>query len=893
MGRCGPSDHLRSLNLELIIKTDIANANDDLTAADQRHVAAEKKRDDLQKAIDQLEFNMSTTSAPGSISFEQGLVIGAGVIGTALGTMFIGPVGGAAVASVIPLAGELVGNKGTMKHLGEAAKSSTDLAKSLGVKGDEDFLTTFGLEDLLKDSDEKTKKWTDPAFKMAISLGKFAIEIYKAEAKGDPRYAELKLRSAELLQAVREEMLARQALVVAKRDLAAAEAALRLRDEDIRRLELARTELTDKDDTIRKAVVSAVRDARSTQDLVLRRVFRAARALDVYTVSHPPGASQSSPFADLNSPASLVRYDNGYLHPDVDADYLDRFIDHTAYKTLVQQAYDEVTSLRYDDSHDSYLARPEGLRAGMAVLYPPFEDAEEQATAVAMLRTTGALPFLTDVADLLPYMYEAKVASVRVTLSGVSAPQQQFPCVLTHVGRGQQRWLPAEDADPPVAEQSLPQTIDLIAMEPTGVPGEYAGEAVLTKPGVDQSIQMRCWGRAAATEWNLQVLPGGNVNLTGLTAVAVRIGYDAFPSGIPTGGAVQAVSHPGAAALPGSSLTGRVTLVEPAPAGGAMVAIINTDAGVVKVPGGVTVPAGANTATVPIEITKSAAPGSSAVLTARLGATLRTTIRVAGSDQTTVSVGTQAGLQSAVAGLAVTGGRVYGIHHFRRPDGSQEGSVPGTLLAYETATFGTAAPNKVTVGHLPRSLAVDPARNRAYVLNGGVASLSLTILTLDTLTEVAGSPIKLGSGIADVAVHAGTGQVYVSNGAGLVHVIEADQVTGTIPVGLGPFGLTVNAKLGLLYVARAHRSSLPHVHEMTVVRCADRTVVDQLTSPVCSTPRRWRCSSRPPPAGTWSASAATALPPGRWGWYSPAGAASRSSRYGPGASPPGWRWPAT
>jgi len=131
----------------------------------------------------------------------------------------------------------------------------------------------------------------------------------------------------------------------------------------------------------------------------------------------------------------------------------------------------------------------------------------------------------------------------------------------------------------------------------------------------------------------------------------------------------------------------------------------------------------------------------------------------------------------------------------------------GTVTVIDGATNQTAT---VTVGLNPIALTVNPDTNKVYIVNNHTGSDSVTVI--DGVTNSTDT-VSVGPDPGAIAVNPATGKVYVVNlGAGpcqtspnwdgTVTVIDGtDNSTTTVPVGLHPDAVAVNAATGQVYVA--------------------------------------------------------------------------------------------
>jgi YVTN family beta-propeller protein len=136
-----------------------------------------------------------------------------------------------------------------------------------------------------------------------------------------------------------------------------------------------------------------------------------------------------------------------------------------------------------------------------------------------------------------------------------------------------------------------------------------------------------------------------------------------------------------------------------------------------------------------------------------------------------------------------------------------ENATMGTVTVIDGATNQTAT---VTVGLNPITLAVNPTTNTVYVLNNSDDGDTVTVI--DGVTKSTAT-VSVGPDPDAIAVNSTTNKIYVVNCGqgpgdttpnwdGTMTVIDGtDNSTTTVPVGLHPDAVAVNAATGQVYVA--------------------------------------------------------------------------------------------
>lgn len=178
---------------------------------------------------------------------------------------------------------------------------------------------------------------------------------------------------------------------------------------------------------------------------------------------------------------------------------------------------------------------------------------------------------------------------------------------------------------------------------------------------------------------------------------------------------------------------------------------------------------------------------------------------------------------SNVLAVATDVAHVYATHTYRATTGNGALDGNGVLVVLDRDTMAVQA--RIPVGADPRSVAVNPRTNRAYVMNrGSGAGSSLSVVDLGARKVIA--EIALGQVGIDVEVNTRLNRVYVSNPfAQSIQVVDGATSTLLAPVkvGKGLMGMAVDEATGIVYVAMVHRSSLPQFTALGRMRDTGRT----------------------------------------------------------------------
>ncbi len=118
----------------------------------------------------------------------------------------------------------------------------------------------------------------------------------------------------------------------------------------------------------------------------------------------------------------------------------------------------------------------------------------------------------------------------------------------------------------------------------------------------------------------------------------------------------------------------------------------------------------------------------------------------------------------------------------------------------------------VTVGSIPYAAAVNPATNKAYIVD----FLSRDVTVIDGATNQT-TTVTVGTGPVAVAVNSVTNQIYVANqNSKNVTVIDgATNQTTTITVGTGPGALAINSVTNKIYVANSGNGTVTVIDGVT------------------------------------------------------------------------------
>lgn len=464
--------------------------------------------------------------------------------------------------------------------------------------------------------------------------------------------------------------------------------------------------------------------------------------------------------------------------------------------------------------YDDYLLRGIPLVGLSPAPLPKRFTVTARPDVIERFAETGEFWFDTTFADLAgptgasPHA-EARVVGVKVSLEfAVAGPGVDVPLRVTHTGLSAQR-----DMAGTIHRQTmLPASVE-VNVAPVA-DALHVGETSLNPPGQPpiRPIDFPVYGRGAVASWLVQRQETITV-LPDLAAIIVEVLYEGI---VPPGTAsLRSVAFAGAGLRVGGEAVITVALTGPAGLGGVKVQLASSDPATVSVPTSVLVPQGklSTPAFATILEPTGARPPTLTARTADGVTRLARPVVPAPARPTVASVAlVPPGQSGTIAAVAVVPGAVKQpgrvVATVSPPVGPVEDPEPKATV-HERRPDTLAPVRQATVGHQPRSLAVDPTRKRIYVANNGDSSVSM--LDADTLTTLAEQKVGLH---VDVEVDPAAGLVYVSLfGAAKLLILSADDLSVQgevvdVPRLRRPHGLAVFPGTGrdaMIYVARTVR----------------------------------------------------------------------------------------
>ena len=264
-----------------------------------------------------------------------------------------------------------------------------------------------------------------------------------------------------------------------------------------------------KQDFLDQAMNQLLAVARALAAIVSEDFFLARRALEVYQLED----------------ASDVRFDYGFLPPDVDNSYVSQPL------FRVQQSLQSVAQLPSDviTWNQIFVGANDAETAGYDIIHPTLEVVISDPSALAHLGGGGALQFSVGIGpdpaggNLPDDIYTLKVDTLSLTLTGATASGEALVWV-QHDGH----WLMRR---PPTADQPQPPDIEFSLLSHVEAFNFAAGSdpsAVIPaepQAAVDPGPPFSFWGRGALADWTLFADASATaLDLTALSEVQLSIG---------------------------------------------------------------------------------------------------------------------------------------------------------------------------------------------------------------------------------------------------------------------------------------------------------------------------------------------------------------------------------
>lgn len=506
--------------------------------------------------------------------FDWGGLVSLGVFAVAMGVIAFTGGAGAALLPMAPTLLSLAGVSFLDSSVASQEQGALALVPDIGKKVKEATDSSKGLLDF------DTWQQVGTALKpLVISFSKIIGDLNKAE--GDPELIKL---LTELTNLVHAQFMAQMQDEQATLLVQAAEQRLAQAKVDQALVTQQAAALTSDQSVLDTAAQTLIRLGRGFVDNLSRYMFFAARALEIYTLAELSGE---------------IRYDYGFIQPDLEQDYLDGFRSRADYISRITSSVSAMIILSYRVRYDNYFL-------GQSWTHDTLFRSFSSPALLDQFRQTRMLSFSLGLADLPSSRYEAKVTGVRLSLVGATANAPAISCVVRHSGNFDEKRL----ADSATKNMLLRPRVAVAQASQSAL--AYTGGVVGLSPK-----ELDFWGRGVAAGWMVFVeaeeIASKQINLSGLTKIEVELSYDAFwksdelslvSADLAFGdGFVASVKVPQEElSRHGVPALVRLGLSQPAPKGGTQVQIEHIS-GSVRVPTSVVIPAGARSATVPITAT--------------------------------------------------------------------------------------------------------------------------------------------------------------------------------------------------------------------------------------------------------------------------------------------------
>jgi hypothetical protein len=248
-----------------------------------------------------------------------------------------------------------------------------------------------------------------------------------------------------------------------------------------------------------------IRSARDIVDMVMEDVFLAQRAREIYQLDR----------------IGNLRFDFGYLHPDVDRSLTPATRASASLTSLSGMAIQVL-------AWDQIFQQLNTAQIGFDVIHPQLSVAITDAVKLQEFASGSTLDFSIDLADVPEKMFELKVNAMSLEMVGASSAQSANIWT-THSGQ----WSMNRRTDGSVTDLLLLPRSELFACSP-GVGTLRAKIPANPQSSSEPGPPFSFWGRGVATSFRLQVAQPSVVDLSQLSAINLTIdciGYAAQGAG--------------------------------------------------------------------------------------------------------------------------------------------------------------------------------------------------------------------------------------------------------------------------------------------------------------------------------------------------------------------------
>ena len=480
---------------EARIATEIAFSMSDLAAANTGVDAANKAAEDADARLSLINERIKVASAA---TPDEGISIGeivatVGTVAAAVGSVIAAvPTAGASLYALVP--------------------SLAGLAVQLNDIGGRIFEATTAEKDALKAKYEKVGKNVDNVVKGVKSVVNLVQAI---QLLTDGKTA----GNAEVVDLMRQGVQLSHELLIAK--LRAEQAGLTAKAREIQLqgskdlAEVAkqqRERLANGEKIFIEAGRSAIRATQRKIDSTLRVSFEAQRSVEIYT------------FKDQSS---LISFDTGFVHPDIDADFDEHDIATPALADAYTRAFLPLLDpLELQQAFDGYFKSDAQFELVRGLKFQSVKDAANLDAFRTSINGRRNLAFLIDVSDFPADQFEAKIEQVSVALVGASALRPALTCRIQHGGI----YVSETRHDGTVTQilsEHIAQVVPQFSRFQDHQPPPSAG-----LQGSGRARTDHLWGRGVGGQWLLTIndseLEANGVNLDDVTDVQLLIETQVF-----------------------------------------------------------------------------------------------------------------------------------------------------------------------------------------------------------------------------------------------------------------------------------------------------------------------------------------------------------------------------
>jgi hypothetical protein len=258
-------------------------------------------------------------------------------------------------------------------------------------------------------------------------------------------------------------------------------------------------------DKLGEAGLTVVRNTQMQLDSLLGFAFRAQRSVEIYT---------------LKSEVQHLFLDAGYLEPDKERDFAEKFLDPIDLIQAYIVSFDRLLQpIKMQEDYQAFFSDQNHLDADSLRL---------SFTAPELLqnfRDTHDLQFTIELRDLPAAHFDAKVQAVFVAFVGATSPSKIISCEVRHGDRYEQKRPDGTAAVQLLQPHTNTRQASTSSLQLAGV--NFVSDTPLTAP---QALSF--WGRGVAGLWGLSIPQSEfdlhHPDLTGLSEIQVFVGYQFF-----------------------------------------------------------------------------------------------------------------------------------------------------------------------------------------------------------------------------------------------------------------------------------------------------------------------------------------------------------------------------